>query len=330
MDLSSSPSNNNLTLQDISTIYKEDFIDLTSVSQKFKKKHTCISISDNIILIGKIHDFDIWMDSKTNIMLIAFPNSPIKSWYKIKRIEELNKFINYFTDVQNYNETVNIFINYFDFNNLIRYLYTNNFVKNICINLKDIDNKKIDIELLDNLINEMDNNFYIKTKYSNSILNFKKTNKHILINIKFQKLLLRNRYETINISVPSDVDIILSKYNIIKFDDAISNNLNKEIIDLCFELNDKVYLKKLLEIIISNNKDDDEIKKYISEKIAEQEINDIFIKMDRDKIFKSFENSMDILLQTIYERTLDYQNNMLYINEKIKLKIKEIINKKII
>ena len=114
MDLSSSPSNNNLTLQDISTIYKEDFIDLTSVSQKFKKKHTCISISDNIILIGKIHDFDIWMDSKTNILLIAFPNSPIKSWYKIKRIEELNKFINYFTDVQNYNETVNIFINYFE------------------------------------------------------------------------------------------------------------------------------------------------------------------------------------------------------------------------
>ena len=124
-----------------------------------------------------------------------------------------------------------MFINYFDFNNLIRYLYTNNFVKNICINLKDIDNKKIDIELLDNLINEMDNNFYIKTKYSNSILNFKKTNKHILINIKFQKLLLRNRYETINNFVPSDVDIILSKYNIIKFDDAISNNLNKEIID---------------------------------------------------------------------------------------------------
>ena len=334
MELSSESSNNinnNIKIEDILTIYKDEFIDLSSLSHKFIKNHTCINISENIKLLGNLYFFDIWMDTKTQILLLGFPNSPIKSWYKIKKIEELNNFINYFTNVKKYDETINIFIDYLDFNNIIKYLYTNKFVKNISTDLKNLDNNKIDIELLDNFINEANSNdeFYIKTLYSESILYFKKTKSHILINIKFQKLLLRNRYELIDKYIPSDINIILNKYNVIKLEDAIINNITTDIIDLCFELKDKSYLRKLLEIIINNNKDE-EIKKYISIKISEQEINNIFLKIEKDKIFKSFENSMDILLQTIYERTKEYSSNMLYINEKIKTKIIDIITNKII
>jgi len=334
MELSSESSNNinnNIKIEDILTIYKDEFIDLSSLSHKFIKNHTCINISENIKLLGNLYFFDIWMDTKTQILLLGFPNSPIKSWYKIKKIEELNNFINYYTNVKKYDETINIFIDYLDFNNIIKYLYTNKFVKNISTDLKKLDNNKIDIELLDNFINEANSNdeFYIKTLYSESILYFKKTKSHILINIKFQKLLLRNRYELIDKYIPSDINIILNKYNVIKLEDAIINNITTDIIDLCFELKDKSYLRKLLEIIINNNKDE-EIKKYISIKISEQEINNIFLKIEKDKIFKSFENSMDILLQTIYERTEEYSSNMLYINEKIKTKIIDIITNKII
>jgi hypothetical protein len=59
-----------------------------------------------------------------------------------------------------------------------------------------------------------------------------------------------------------------------------------------------------------------------------------FDKMIKDGIFKAFENSLDILLKTIYERInnseYDQSENMLDLNKKIKEKITKIFESKII
>ena len=59
-----------------------------------------------------------------------------------------------------------------------------------------------------------------------------------------------------------------------------------------------------------------------------------FNKLDKDGTFKAFENSLDILLKTIYDRfndsEYDQSENMFELNKKIRDKITKIFDSKLI
>jgi hypothetical protein len=77
-----------------------------------------------------------------------------------------------------------------------------------------------------------------------------------------------------------------------------------------------------------------ELDTYITKKISLIDMNITIDKMEKDGVFKAFENSFEILLKTIYERfndsDYDQSENMLELNKKIKNKITKIFESKII
>ena len=114
MNLSSSDENiPRITLKDISILYSDKFIDLTNINRFIYNTITNICIPDNIKLIGKIFDYILWQDIKQDIILIALHNSPIKSWYKIKKSSDLITFVDYFNNpsILQYLYTISLYNN---------------------------------------------------------------------------------------------------------------------------------------------------------------------------------------------------------------------------
>ena len=338
----SSDDNNNINLEEISILFSDNFINLSNIKKSLYNKN---DKPENIKLLGKLFDYDLW--SYNNIILIGFPNSPTKSWYKIKTIEDINVFINYFTNKTNlnYNSQVNLYLDIkINFNTFIKLIYMNNFVEKVLYeDMQDIKTNKFkkltEQEKIENLDKFTDkNSFIILTEYSKSLLEFKQYNNNIILSIKYNKLNLRNRYDKIDKYIPSDINIVLNNFNILTHNDLLKN-ITIETIDICnFILfdNRKLY-KNILTNLLNNksiNTDDTKIKEYINKKINEIEIDEIYCKLDKDGTFKAFENSLDILIKTIYEKISlpdkNYDLNMTYINDNIKNKIMNLLINKLI
>ena len=90
MNSSSEENISKITLKDISNLYSDKFIDLTNIDRFIYNTITKVSIPDNIKLVGKLFDYILWQDIKQDIILISLDNSPIKSWYKIKKSSATN------------------------------------------------------------------------------------------------------------------------------------------------------------------------------------------------------------------------------------------------
>lgn len=337
MSLSQSDeSKQKITIEEIVVLYIDNYIDLSKLSTNLYKTITTTNIPSNIKYLGKLFNFDLWLEDTGKIILISFPNSPIKSWYKVKTIEDLNIFITYFNNINNLKkEEITLYINNnYNFESLMKLVYFNNFTdKYIFTDLTERRRKLTDDEKLLNLEKyKQSNHFYIYSLYSNSLLLFSNISNHYIVTIKYNKLNLRNRYDSIDKYIPSDVNIILNNFTVITTEQLVNTNIDKNIIDIIFKLEtNKVKLKELLRIII-NRELSNELKLYISEKINEIEIDDIFNKTIKDGLFKAFENSLDILLKTVYEKlsSKDYDTNIKYINDKLKFKIINILDNKLI
>jgi hypothetical protein len=343
MNSSSEENINKLNLKDISIFYQNNFIDLTNISNNLYSSFSKIKIPENVKLLGKLYNYDLW--DCNNQILIAFPNSPLKSWYKIRTLDDINTFLEYFNNVNllNYQSQINLYLdNNIKFNQLIKIIYMNDFIEKIIYeDIKDIKNnrnKKLSqqekIENLDYFLNK--NNFMILSEYSKSLLEFKNFNNHNIVTIKYNKLNLRNRYNEIDKNIPSDINIILHNFNILSYQQILENPITYKSIDICefILFNNKSLYKDILLNLIKNNNLDLSLNNYINTKINEIEIDEILHKTDKDGTFKAFENSLDILLKTLYEKLTipdkNYEMNITYINNNIKTKINNLLDNKLI
>ena len=336
----------NLNIEDITVFYKNNFINYSNIQLNSYNFITKISIPDNVKYIGKINFYDIWLEKSHNIYLVGLPNSPIKSWYKIKNINEIEQFENYFTEdkMDLYNE-YGFFINLknMNFNEFTRYLFLHEFTeKQIFETKKDLNkmikNNKLtyedEIRILNNFILTNPTSFYIRLKYSKALLYCESFNSNVVIKLYYNDLKMRNRYDIWPKFSPSDIGIIFSSFDVSFNDDIIeniySNNITKNDIDILFKVNtDETKLKKInLKKIKSK-----EIMEYIKNKISELDCDKVFNKIDKDGLFKAFENSFDILLETFYEKINDdvnCQTNIMYLNDKLKNRLYDIFKIKLI
>ena len=126
MNSSSEENIPKITLKDISNLYSDKFIDLTNIDRFIYNTITKVSIPDNIKLVGKLFDYILWQDIKQDIILISLDNSPIKSWYKIKKSSDLITFVDYFTNpcISQYLCSISLYINTdISFNKLLNIIY---------------------------------------------------------------------------------------------------------------------------------------------------------------------------------------------------------------
>jgi hypothetical protein len=85
---------------------------------------------------------------------------------------------------------------------------------------------------------------------------------------------------------------------------------------------------KLIDIKKSQN---EEISNYINTVIDRIKSDEIFLQIESDGIFKSFENSVDILIKTVFERFNENKSqDFTYINEILKYKVNNIFYSKLL
>jgi len=329
-----------IRFKDIYAFYKEHIILFDKISPQII---TSIQLPDKVILKGRISCFDIFESNK--MILLGLSNSPVKSWYKISKIEDIDKLINFYNnpnDNPTYTHKEKVLLNIGDntFEYLIRYIYGHPIMEktindNSMLNLNKININMLTyndkIKILENFIKTEPTNFYIRTAKSKSLLYFEYIDSRIYLTINYNQIKIRNRYEPFDKSLPVDISIGLSGFDTATFDtikeDITTTNIEDSIIIL-YELNKQ----KCIEYIHLNRSSLPE-SNCISMIIDSYEIDKLFHMIEQDKIFKAFENSFDILLRTIYERVIDpdtsYQNNMSYINTQIVDRINKIILSKI-
>jgi hypothetical protein len=346
-----------ITIEEIKLFYKDRFIDYTRLPFSRYNNITNINLTKNIKYIGKIDSNDIWLETENNIYLCGIPFSPTRSWYKIKELNDIDIFQNYFTKTINSSPTTvlrfGIKLDKMKFNEFIQFIYFHQFTdKHLSETSRDLNNSIKDsmityddqIRIFNNYIKQNLTTFYIKTKYSKSIIYCEYFDNNIIVNVLYNELKLKNRYDKYPIYIPSDISIIFNSFDKFFYEDIIYelnnlNNLNnednednediKKEIDILFKICDNSKIKKDINIKKINS---DEIKQYILDKFKINESNILFNKIEKEGIFKAFENSLDILIKTFYEKLNESENNIdsFYLTEKLKKKINEIFYVKLI
>ena len=307
------------------------------------------NIPENVILFGILKsepfDFYIWHEQKNNIILCGLKNLPIKSWYKIKKESELKLLIDFFKnrDKIYYNSNRYYLNSNIDFITLINYLRDSEYInKNIFIDEKDETNK-IDENKLTNIdianqytqiLKLNSDEIYLYTKYSNSKLRFENHNGYIICELNYNHIKLRNRYDPDDKFMPFDISMLLHQFELRNINNILKSDILKmEEIDICVLLaKDKKNLSKLKTKLneIKKNQEDD-IKNYIDNVIDRIKSDEIFVQIENDGVFRSFDNSVDILIKTVYERfTENKSDDFAYINEILKYKVNNIFYSKLL
>jgi hypothetical protein len=344
--------NKNITLEDIKLFYKDRFIDFTNLPNNRYNLITSIILSNNLKFLGKIDSNDLWLETENNIYLFGLPNSPTRSWYKIKEINEIDLIHNYFEKVSEKDPTnvfrfgIKVDINkQYNFSQFIQFVFFNEFTeKKLCEIQSELNNSIKDslicledqVRIYNEFIKLDNKSFYIKTKYSKSIIFCEYYETYIIVNILYNEIKIKNRYEKYPQNLPSDISIIFNGFEKIFYSDIFEllqkeNNfeLIKIYIDILFKITESTKIKKDLN---TNNIKSVEIKDYIKNKFIKADSDIIFNKIERDGIFKAFENSFDILIKTFYEKINQNDKDLdsLYLTEKLKNKINETFKIKLI
>jgi hypothetical protein len=308
-----------------------------------------LNIPDNVKLYGVIvldhFNLYLWIEKKNNILLCGLHNTPSKSWYKIKKESDIKILIDFFKSREKvYYNTHRFYLNtQYDFNTLINYYKDSQYILNhIYLDERDesdkIDNDKLtklDIANIYTLILKSNcNEFYMYSRYSNSKIKFENHNGFIICELNYNHIKLRNRYDPFDKFMPSDVSLLMNQFELKSVSDILNSEEIKIIeIDICVLLaKDKKNLSKLKTKLIEIKKiQNEEISNYIDTVIDRIKSDEIFIQIESDGIFKSFENSVDILIKTVFERFNENKSqDFTYINEILKYKVNNIFYSKLL
>jgi hypothetical protein len=328
---------------DISNIKQEDYFNLNDVNSKI------LNIPDSVKLYGfiKLERFNLylWIEKKNNILLCGLHNSPSKSWYKIKKEQDIKILIDFFKNKDKvYYNSNRFYINTtYDFSTLINYFKDSIYILNhIYLDERDesdkIDNDKLtklDIANIYSLILKSNcNEFYLYTKYSNSKIKFENHNGFIICELNYNQIKLRNRYDPFDKFLPCDISLILNQFELKSINDILDKEEIKIYeIDICVLLaKDKKNLSKLkIKLNEIKKSQTEEISEYIGNVLDRIKSDEIFINIENDGVFKSFENSVDILIKTVFERFNENKSqDFAYINEILKYKVNNIFYSKLL
>ena len=343
MDIELTPDSSDININDVIDKIKS-FSQFRNIDILYENYNivTSIKIPDNIKLLGliKCEPFELflWLETKNSILLAGLQNMPIKSWYKIKKESEIKLLIDYFINRDKvYYNTNRFYLNCgYDFSTLINYIkhseYTNT---HIFLDERDevdkISNEKmseIDKANLSTLLTKSDiDEFYVYTKYSNSKIRFENHKGFIIIELNYNPLKLRNRFDPFDKFLPVDISLLLNIFELKSINDILDKkDLTNFEIDICVLLaKDKKNLNKLRNKLTETKKTHPDVSDYIDNVIDRIKSDENFIQMENDGIFRSFENSVDILLKTVYERFNENKcQDFTYINEILKYKVNNI------
>lgn len=349
MDIELTPDSNDNNIDEvINKIKSNEKFEELNISIENYNIITNIKISDNIKLIGiiKSEPFDlfIWLEIKNNILLAGLQNMPIKSWYKIKKDTDIKLLIDYFINRDKvYYNVHRFYLNCnCDFITLLNYVknsdYTN---KQIFLDERDevnkinndkfseLDNANLSSILIKSVIEE----FYVYSKYSNSKLKFENHKGFIIVELNYNQIKLRNRFDPFDKFLPIDISLLLNLFEIKSINDMLDKKeLTPFEIDICVLLaKDKKNLNKLKLKLTDAKKNHVDIAEYIDNVINRIKSDEIFIQIENDGIFRSFENSVDILLKTVFERFNENKcEDFTYINEILKYKVNNIFYSKLL
>jgi hypothetical protein len=348
INLSELSNENNSSEEDLLNKIK-NYDNFILINNKNCNIYTEYNIPNNVLLFGIINnipfDFYIWHEIKNNIILLGLKNFPVKSWYKIKKESDIKLIQDFFNNrdkiyynIQRYYLYTNI-----DFVTLLNFLRDSDYInKNIFIDEKDevnkIDeNKLTNIDIANQYTHILKSNldeFYIYTKYSNSKLRFENHNGFIICELNYNHLKLRNRYEPDDKFLPVDISILLHQFELKSIGDILdSKELSIQQIDICVLLTkDKKNILKLKNKLIEIKKNQCEnIKNYIDNVIDRIKSDEIFAQLENDGVFRSFENSVEILIKTVFERFNENKSDdYAYINEILKYKVNNIFYSKLL
>ncbi len=349
MDFELTPSSPDNNIDDfLSKIKSNPNFNNINISRENYNLITSVNINENIKLVGIIkHDvFDlyVWLEIKNNIVLIGLQNLPVKSWYKVKKDSEIKLLIDYFDNRDKiYYNTHRFYLNSnYNFNSLINYIKNSQYTTNyIYVNERDevdkinndkftdLDHANIMTELLSSNVDE----FYIYTKYSNSKIRFENHNGFIIVELNYNQIKLRNRYDPFDKFLPFDISLLLNIFEMKSINDILDKKeLNNMEIDICVLLaKDKKNLNKLKTKLLDTKKSHPDVSDYIDNVIDRIKSDEIFIQIESDGIFRSFENSVDILLKTVFERfNEDKCQDYTYVNDILKYKVNNIFYSKLL
>jgi len=328
---------------DTTNIKQEDYYSLNDVNSKM------LNIPDSVKLYGflRLDRFNLYLlnKKKNNILLCGLHNTPSKSWYKIKKESDIKMLIDFFKNKDKVYYNFNRFYinSTYDFLTLINYFKDSIYIFNhIYLDERDesdkIDNDKLtklDIANIYSLILKSNpNEFYFYTKYSNSKIKFENHNGFIICELNYNQIKLRNRYDPFDKFLPCDISLILNQFELKSINDILDKEEIKIYeIDICVLLaKDKKNLSKLKTKLNEIKKSQsDEISVYVDNVIDRIKSDEIFINIENDGIFKSFENSVDILIKTVFERFNENKSqDFAYINEILKYKVNNIFYSKLL
>ena len=308
-----------------------------------------LNIPDNVKLYGVLimdnFNLYLWIEKKNNILLCATHNTPSKSWYKIKKESDIKILIDFYKSREKvYYNTHRFYLNTsYDFNTLINYFKDSPYIYNhIYLDERDesckIDNDKLtklDIANIYTLILKSNcSEFYLYSKYSNSKIRFENHNGFIICELNYNQIKLRNRYDPFDKFMPSDISLLMNQFELKSINDILNSEEIKIIeIDICVLLaKDKKNLSKLKSKLLEIKKlQTEQVCEYIDTVIYRIKSDETFIQIESDGIFKSFENSVDILIKTVFERFNENKSqDFTYINEILKYKVNNIFYSKLL
>jgi hypothetical protein len=348
INLSDLSDENNSVDEDILNKIKK-YDNFIQINNKNNFIYSNQNIPDNVILYGILtltpYDFYLWHETKNNIILIGLKNFPVKSWYKIKKESDIKLLQDYFKNRDKIYYNIHRFYldTNIDFITLVNFLRDSEFVnKNIFIDEKDevnkIDENKLsDIDIANHYTRILKSNsdeFYIYTRYSNSKLRFENHNGYIICELNYNHIKLRNRYDPEDKFMPTDISILLHQFELKSINNILeSKDLSIQDIDICVLLSkDKKNISKLKTKLneIKKNQSDN-IKDYINNVIDRIKSDELFVQLENDGVFRSFENSVDILIKTVFERFNETKSDdYAYINEILKYKVNNIFYSKLL
>lgn len=328
----------------IDKVKQHKFFNVTNICRKSYCLICDIKIPDNVELIGYFElDFNlyVWYEKEHGILLLGYPNSPLKSWYKIKKETELKLAIDFFKNKnKNYCNIHRMYLNtQHDYLTILNYFKNSHFTNNILFsNEKEEKNNNNRLTELDDAnifstqIKSNTDLLHIYTKYSNSKIKIENHNGFIILELNYNHIKLRNRYDPFDKFMPSDISVILCNFDLKSMNDILTRNELSEVdIDICVLLAQNTNLNKLKTKLEETKKHNPIISKYIDNVIKHIKCDELFLRIENDGIFRSFENSVDILLKTVYERFKDTKyDDYTYINELLKYKVNDIFYTRLI
>ena len=319
--LTSSTKLNNININDLDDNFKKINISLNDLIL-----NNIYNSSKSLDIVGKYDLIYLFRETKKDIYLVGFLNMPTRSYYKVKSNDDIYKLNYYYKSreiKEHYNSNIYFYLDInLKYENLIRYFLNNSSFSDIISYYYKINNKTNmdNITLSDEIYTIMkeSDEINIYTNYSKSLIKIYNCDNRYICQISYDKIEYNNRYDIIE-DMPSDIDVLLLDFKLININDInyLQKNINNKLIDLLNTKNHFI-LTKLYEI--------DKTNEYLNCSIQNT---NLIKELSEVGTFKAFENSVDILINTIYEQIPNTQNKSItqynQINKLIYDKINNII-----